>query len=300
MKSPPHATAGSAKRDAASSAAGAATLAAPVKPEAGAATPTSHPSPPGTQATVSPSSATPPATTALAPPNNGRKIIQSATLNLGAAPDRIDDVAQQVFSVVGSVNGIVDSSSVTETGGLDGNAQFELRVPSASLPRTMSALSRLNYAQVLSRTDNTQDINGTYVSAQRRLADAIALRSSLLKQLQSASTQSQIDSLKAQIHDAEASIAAAKADLNRLNSQVDYSKVSVTVQASGVGTAGGSGGGFTLHNAAHDALRVLTVAAGVALIVLAVAIPAGLLVALGLWIAAAVRRRRREHALDLA
>jgi hypothetical protein len=61
-----------------------------------------------------------------------------------------------------------------------------------------------------------------------------------------------------------------------------------------------AGSGFTLHRAAHDALRVLTVAAGIALIALAVMVPAGLLGALGLWAFAAIRRRRREQALDLA
>ncbi len=36
-----------------------------------------------------------------------------------------------------------------------------------------------------------------------------------------------------------------------------------------------------------------------ALIALAVLVPVGLLVGLGLWVAAALRRRRREQALDL-
>jgi hypothetical protein len=63
---------------------------------------------------------------------------------------------------------------------------------------------------------------------------------------------------------------------------------------------GRQGGGFSLHRAAHDALRILTVAAGVSLIALAVMVPAGLLGAFGWWTFTAVRRRRREQALDLA
>ena len=57
---------------------------------------------------------------------------------------------------------------------------------------------------------------------------------------------------------------------------------------------------FTLGKAAHDAGRVLTVGAGVALIALAVLVPVGLVAALAWWIGVVVRRRRREHALDLA
>ena len=80
----------------------------------------------------------------------------------------------------------------------------------------MASLSRLQYAHVASRTDTTQDVNDTYVSVQHRLADARALRTALLKQLANAATQQQIDSLTAQIHDAEASIASDQATLRGL------------------------------------------------------------------------------------
>jgi hypothetical protein len=262
------------------------------------------PAPPASapsQGTIAATPAVPVTPGSVSPPGNGRKVIQSASIDLGAAPDRVDDVAQEVFNVVGSAGGIVDSSTVTATGGPDGNAQFQLRVPSASLPRVMSQLSRLRYANVLSRTDNTQDVNEPYSSAQKRLADATALRTSLLRQLQNATSQQQIDSLKSQIRDAEASIAAAKSDLARLNSQINHSRIALTIAASGSGASGGaSGGGFSLHGAWHDALRVLTVAAGVALIVLAAAVPLALLAALGWWVTGTFRRRRREQALDLA
>jgi hypothetical protein len=237
------------------------------------------------------------------PPANGRKIVQSATLYLGAPAARVDDVAQQVFNVIGSVNGIVDRSSVTATGGPDGSAQFALRVPSASLAQTMSALSRLRYASVVSRTDNTQDVNTRFVDASRELADAQALRATLVRQLAAATTQGQIDSLKRQLSDTEARIASAQSALRDLNRQVDYSQISLTIQAgagAGATTGTGSGGGFSLHTAAHDALRVLTVALGAGLIALAVLLPAGLLAGLAWWAAATMRRRRREHALDLA
>ncbi|MBV8946498.1 MAG: hypothetical protein JOZ95_13825, partial [Solirubrobacterales bacterium] len=49
-----------------------------------------------------------------------------------------------------------------------------------------------------------------------------------------------------------------------------------------------------------DAGRVLTVAAGVVLIALAVLSPLALLAALAWWVGSTVRRRRREQALDAA
>jgi hypothetical protein len=163
----------------------------------------------------------------------------------------------------------------------------------------MSQLSQLSGAHVVSRTDNLQDINSQFVDANRRLADAQALRGRLLKQLAAATTQGQIDSLKAQIKAVEATIANVEATLRALQRQVSYSRIALTLQASGAAVTG-SGGGFGLHRAWHDALRVLTVGAGVALIALAVLVPIGLLGALAWWIGAALRRRRREQALDLA
>jgi predicted phage tail protein len=160
-------------------------------------------------------------------------------------------------------------------------------------------LSRLRNAHVASRTDTTQDVNNQFVAATRRLADDTALRTSLLKQLANAATRQQIDSLNAQIHDTEAAIAGDQAAIRTLNRQIDFSQISLTINA-GVVPVAHSSSTFTIGKGAQDAGRVLTVAAGVALIVLAALVPVTLLAALSWWIGAAVRRRRREQALDLA
>jgi uncharacterized membrane protein (Fun14 family) len=298
----PHAAAGSATTAASSAGGPSAGGAAAAKSAAGSSHRTSSaPQPaPGKNAfgAISGNSSAPYGT--LQPPNNGRKIIQSAQLSLSARPNRIDDVAQQVFDVVGAQNGIVNSSKVTATGGPDGYAEFQLSVPSSNLAQTMSQLSRLKYASVVSRTDTTQDINNQFVSANHRLADAQALRTSLLKQLANAVTQAQIDSLNAQIHDAEATIGGIQAQLRGLGHQVDFSQITVSINAGAIPVVPVNHSGFTIGKAAHDAGRVLTVAAGVALIVLAALVPLGLLIALAWWIAIAIRRRQREQALDSA
>jgi uncharacterized protein DUF4349 len=236
----------------------------------------------------------------LQPPPNGRKVIQGAQLSLTTAPSRIELVAQEVFDVIGQENGIVNSSTVTAASAPGAYAEFQLSVPSSALAQTMSALSSLRYAHVASRTDTTQDVNDQYQTDVRRLADARALRTSLLKQLANATTQTQIDSLTAQIHDAEASISSDEATLRQLDRQVNFSQVSLTINSPvPVPLPAQSGSsGFTLGKAAHDAGRVLTVAAGVALIGLAALVPVALLGALAWWVAASLRRRRREQVLD--
>ena len=235
----------------------------------------------------------------LTVPNSGRKTTQSSQLALTTAPNQIDQVAQELYNVVGAENGNVQSSNVTQTGGLDGNASFQLSIPSSALPATMARLSQLPNSRVSSRTDSSQDVTNQFNSLANRLSDARALRTALLKQLALAQTTAQINSLNGQIHDAGATITSLQGQLGGLNHQINYSPVSVTIAASSIPVSHG-GGGFTIGKSLHTAGRVLTVAAGVALIALAGLTPVALVIALIWWIAAAMRRRRREHALDLA
>lgn len=251
-------------------------------------------------ATFGLASSAPSAAAAPAPVNTGhRDIVQSAQLQLEASPKRIDAVAQLVFDVVGTEDGVVESSSVTATGTVNGSATFQLSVPSANLQATMTALSELNGARVLSRTDATTDITGETGGAGMKLAQARALRQSLLKQLAAATTTAQVDSLKLQLDSADASVASDLATLRKLQHQVADSQVQVSIQAGALVPTPASSGGFTLRTAAHDAGRVLVVVAGVALIALAVLIPVGLVLTLLAWLGLALRRHRREQALDL-
>jgi hypothetical protein len=272
-------------------------------PAAGALTPNAAAAPAAT--TPSAKTASPPATatfgpaaSSVQPHQNGRKTVQSAQLALTVAPARIDAVAQEAFDAIGTENGIVEHSNVTS--GTGGYADIQLSVPNANLGETMTRLSSLRFATVSQRTDISQDVNDQYVNDVRALRDARALRTSLLKQLAAAVTQQQIDSLNARIHDAEATIAGDERTLDSLNKKVNLSQIDLTINSGPVpvplGTS--SGGGFTLHRAVHDAGRVLVVVAGVALIALAVLVPLALLVALAAWIAATLRRRGREQALD--
>ena len=228
-----------------------------------------------------------------------RQVVQSAQLILGVSSSRMDDVSQQVFNVVGQEKGYVNGSNVT-SGGNDGNAFFQLSVPSSNLAATLAALSQLKGAHVVSRTDNTNDITGQVGGAGERLAEARALRRSLLKQLANATTTEQVASIQARLHDADASIASDLSTLRGLQRQVAYSNITVRIQStSPTPVTHHQSSGFTIGKAAHDAGRVLVVVAGVALIVLAVMVPVGLVAALVAWVGFAVRRHRRDQALDL-
>ena len=245
--------------------------------------------------------------TSTAPVAPGAKQIQSAQISLTTPNIHVDQVAQEVFQVVGDEHGTVQSSHITAatrgTGG--GYASFSLSVPTSNLQATMTDLSRLHFASVQSRTDSSQNVSHQYNDDQRRLADARALRTSLLKQLASAVTTQQIDSIKAQLKLAEQQIASWQSTLGSLQHRIGYSNVSVQINQDGlpilpVARHHHQASGFTIGRAGHDALHVLVVSAGVALIVLAVMIPVGLVAALLMWLWVWLRQRRREHALDSA
>ncbi|MDE3133056.1 MAG: DUF4349 domain-containing protein, partial [Acidobacteriota bacterium] len=239
-----------------------------------------------------------------APVAPGNKQIQSAQISLSTPNIHVDQVAQEVFTLVGAEHGTVLSSHITSatrsSGG--GYASFSLSVPTSNLQDTMTQLSRLHYAAVVSRDDSSQNVSHQYNSDQRQLSDARALRASLLKQLQTAYTQSAIDSIKAQLKLAEQQITTWQNALGSLQHRISYSNVSVQINQNGLPILPAHhrhhSSGFTIGRAGHDALHVLVVSAGVALIALAVMIPVGLVAALLMWLWVWLRQRRREHALD--
>ena len=236
----------------------------------------------------------------------GAKQIRSAQLDLSTQNVHVNQVAQEIFSVVGDVHGTVLSSHITtatqSSGG--GYASFSLSIPTGSLQNAMTELSRLHFVGVVSSDNSSQNVSHQYNSDQRQLSDAQALRTSLLKQLAAATTEQQIDSIKAQLKLAEQQINSWQSTLGSLQHRISYSNLGVQVNQNGLPfvpvTKKHHASGFTIGRAGHDALRVLVVSAGVALITLAVLIPLGLVVALLMWLWVWLRQRRREHALDVA
>ena len=94
-------------------------------------------------------------------------------------------------------------------------------------------------------------------------------------------------------------IEQARAAVRRVDNRAAFSNVTVMLIADGsVALPEDEDDNWTPGDAARDALRVLEVAAGVALVVLAVALPLALLGAMAALGARWSRRRRREHALD--
>jgi len=247
----------------------------------------------------------------IAPPGQGegapgsdgrenRKVERSAAISLAARPRNIDPVARRVSDLADAQGGFVVSSDVASSRS-GGGGTIVLRVPERNLDATMAALARLG--SVRDRAQRTEDITAQAVSARDRLQDARAERRSLLRQLEDATTLTAASALRARLRDVSAEIEAARAGLRRVNNRAAFATVTVTLLADAAAAPAGEeedDGVWGPGDAADDALRVLEVIAGVALIALAVLLPIAVVV-IALWLAARWGSRRgRERALDAA
>ena len=221
----------------------------------------------------------------------GRRNVQrSAELTLSAPRRELDRVASRIPGVAADLGGFVASSSVSSEGGGD----FRLRVPTGQLDTAIERLSRLGRVRNVSRS--SLDITSTVVSARARLTDARTERESLLRQLAAADTVNETESIRARLDIVSREIASARNSLRRVRNRANFANLRVDLVPAG----GVDEGAWTPGDAFDDAFRVLEVAAGVAVIALAIVLPL-----LALWLLAwlahrIVVRRRRERSLDLA
>ncbi len=223
-----------------------------------------------------------------------RKVQRAADLTLTPKPDDVQKTADGVVRETQAAGGYVQRSDIsTRDGG--GEAAFTLRIPSARLDDTLARLSKLAHVGALSQS--ASDITAAVVSAADQLADARAERAALLRALGKTTSSREIASLKARLADNRSEIAQRKGALEAQRRRADLATVSVTIQGTGAATKKDDGA-WTPRDALHDAGRVLEIAGGVALIALAVLAPLAVLAVLALLAGRALRRRRREGALD--
>jgi len=220
---------------------------------------------------------------------------RSAALTLAAPPKQIEDVANDILRVTDAAGGFVASSTVS--GGSGGS--FELRIPVARLDKAIADLSRL--ADVRDRTQSSRDITSETLTARERLREAKREREGLLRALANATTLNETESVKARLRTVNDRIATLRAAARRVANRAAYANVSVELVSERSGAAPvGDDGRWTPGDALRDAVRVLEVAAGIALIVLALLLPLALLGGVGALAARGLGHRRRERALDMA
>lgn len=244
------------------------------------------------------SAAPPTAREALA--SGHRNVERGAQLVLRTAPSEVDADAQEVFAAVHAAHGIVLSSSIRGGTGqghgntADPSASFQLLIPSARLSDTLASLSRI--ADVGARHESTLDITAPTIGAGERLDDAQARVDSLLAQLAGAESEGERATVEVELQSARRQAAALRSNLERLRQRAHFAHVSLRIE-SGQAAQSGSGA-WGIDDAFGDAGGILSTAAGVVVIGLALIAPLALIVLLAwlgnrTWV-----RHRRESALS--
>ena len=228
----------------------------------------------------------------FAPGRSNRKVERSISMTLEAPDEEIPALAQDVTQVTNRHGGYVLTSTLnSDEEGAEGF--FELRIPTGRLRPALADLAGL--ATVRSQSQSGQDVTRRHVTLRDRLQAARAERRSLLRRLELAATDEEAESIRRRLDIVAGEINGLRALLRDLRLRTEYAVVSVEL----AGTEGdsGSGGGGSFDDAVNDAGDLAVGLAGVLIRVLAIALPLGLIAALG-WLATSLlRRRRRESVL---
>jgi Domain of unknown function (DUF4349) len=229
-----------------------------------------------------------------------RDIERSSDIVLGTKPDEVATAAAKVYEAVHAANGSVLRSSVHsgDTGAT--GATFALMIPTAKVDDALASISQI--AEVRERHDATMDITAPTVSANEELRDSNATIEGLVKELGDAETEAERESVEQRLREERRHHAAIRASLDNLHQRASLSEVSVRIVTSkhanaGPPAKGSSDGSWGVGDALHDAGHILTIAAGIVLIALAILAPIALILLL-IWLAARFRvRRLRERTL---
>jgi hypothetical protein len=223
-----------------------------------------------------------------------RHVERAAEMVLGTEPGEVGGAAGKVLETVHQYDGIVLNSSVR--GGSDGDAgaRFDLLIPSAKLSDALAAFSGI--AEVRSRHEASNDITAPTNTIGEGLQDSHARIDALLNQLADSETEAEREAAEAQLRAERRHAATLKAQLSNLQRRANLSHVSLRIETGGSHSGSGDGG-WDVGDAFHDAGHILAIAAGVAIVGLAVLAPIALIAVL-FWLGSRVWvRQRRERAL---
>ena len=219
-----------------------------------------------------------------------RKVERDASLTLTAPGDEVQEVTNDAIATVRGHGGVVLSSNSSSSGDA-AQATLQLVVPSVKLDTVISDLSGL--ADVKALSEASQDITRPFVKSKDVVADLRAERRGVRGALEAATTQEEIDQLQARLESLQGAIARAEAEFEKVQKRARLSDLTVQITSEGAAK-----GDWSFSDAIDDAGKVLTVAAGVALISAAVLIPLALIAAIAFMLVSWASHRSRERALD--
>jgi len=226
----------------------------------------------------------------IAPGTEVRRIERSAQLTLASNPDEFDRIADAIFRIAESRDGFVLQSSLTQgEDGLNGGS-FDLRVPAAALQPTLNELSAL--ATVRARSESGTDVTGAFVSVRDRLRTARALRASLLRRLELATTDTAANAIQRRLTIVDSRISRLRGQLRDMRQRTEFATVFVELVDEDAGAVTGATDDAVddAVGSLEDLLNFLIRAAGILL-------PVALVGGMGWLLVTRARKRARERSL---
>jgi len=226
----------------------------------------------------------------IAPGAEVRRIERSAQLTLASDPDEFDGIADAIFRTADRRDGFVLQSSFTQ--GEEGLSSgfFQMRVPSSELQPALNELSRL--ATVRARSESGTDVTGSFVSIRDRLRTARALRTSLLRRLELAETDTAAQALRRRLAIVGNRITALRDQLRGVRERTEYATIVVDLVDEDAGVVTGE-----TDEALDDAVGSLEDILNFLIRAAAILLPLALVGLVGWVFASRARRRARERSL---
>jgi Domain of unknown function (DUF4349) len=230
----------------------------------------------------------------FAPGRSDRKVERTISMTLEAPHEEVPALAQDVTRVTNRHGGFVLSSTLdSDQEGASGF--FELRIPAVRLRPALAGLAGL--ATVREQSQSGQDVTRRHVTTRDRLQSARAERRSLLRRLELAATDEEAEAIRRRLDIVAGEINGLRALLRELRLRTDYAVVNVDLAGTDENSGESGGAGGSLDDAIGDAGDLAVGLAGVLIRVMAIALPLGLIAALGWLATSALRRRCSESVL---
>lgn len=215
------------------------------------------------------------------------RVIKTADLEIDV--DGVDTQTTAVAKIATDRGGFVQSSTVSED--VNGNKMgyVSVRVPADKFDESIAAIKELA-TRVQTESVQGQDVTEQYTDLQARLTSAQAQEAQYLEILKQAETVQDILAVQQYLENVRYEIESLQGQIQGLSNQTDYSTISVTLNEDVKVEV--PSGKFDLARDAKTALKVVILLAQALLtfivwfiiIGLAVAIPAGLFIALVVWV----------------
>ena len=226
----------------------------------------------------------------FAPGTDLRRIERSAQLTLASDPNEFDNLADAIFRTADRRNGFVLNSSFTQGEQGFSSGFFELRVPARELQPTLSELSRL--ATVRARSESGTDVTGSFVSIRDRLRTARALRTSLLRRLELALTDTAVRAIRRRLEIVGNRVGSLRDQLRGVRERTEYATVFVELINKDAGAVTGE-----TDEAVDAAVGSLEDILNFLIRAMGILAPVALVAFLAWLVAARARRRARERSL---